>query len=254
MKATALIVVFFTFSLCLAAVDIQSTPAGGNWTASSTWIGNQVPGAADNVTINGLVLVNNHVTVASLTIASTGSLMNAPGLNWSATVNGIFTNYGSCENNPGSGTFLLYLYSSLYDYGVLSNGWVYLNNTAEANLFHAAEAGPITCANWLSSSTSGNYRLLSDIRFENTQVDFNSHTVYMFQGTDTYDISLNGGRLYRAVLDTAGFSTLALGNGAYLYNVAAEDIILQGAVLYYLELSFQNLNVAVSCTVNTWSA
>lgn len=54
----------------LPAATITSTVPGGNWSATTTWVGGAVPGAADDVIIadGATVTINANITAASLTV------------------------------------------------------------------------------------------------------------------------------------------------------------------------------------------
>ena len=89
------------------AANISSTGSGGNWSATSTWVGGVVPVAADNVTIVAgatVTLDQASATVTSLTIASTGTFdINANAL----TVTSAVTINGAFADNLGGGSFTL---------------------------------------------------------------------------------------------------------------------------------------------------
>jgi hypothetical protein len=63
------------------AVSISSTPAGGPWSAPSTWVGGVVPGANDHVTIvsGATVSIDISAVAGSVAIGSVGSLAQSKG-------------------------------------------------------------------------------------------------------------------------------------------------------------------------------
>ena len=253
MKHILVILIFLLAGTSLPAVVIHSTPAGGNWMSASTWVGGIVPGSADDALIDGPVSVDNHVTCNSLTVNSNGILKNGLGLNWTITSNTDFTNYGMVTDNT-TGTLSLYVNRHFALYGYIDNERVVLTATGVANIYQDSSADAIYCANFQSWSGPADYQMLSDLRFNGCMVDFYQHTVHMSHAGNDFGISVSGGRLYRAVLDSVGFGSLTLGGMAYLYSVTAADTILRGQVLYYQDVAFQDLTVEEGCSVNTLNA
>jgi hypothetical protein len=91
--------------------QIQSTSIGGYWNVPATWIGNTVPGAGDDVIINGPVIHASAIGYDilteycnNLTITSTGSLRNGDYGGGSGVyplvVLGNVVNNGIVENSP----------------------------------------------------------------------------------------------------------------------------------------------------------
>ena len=247
MKTVLLLLVLLFCSAGLFALTMQSTALGGNWTAPSTWVGGVVPGSGDNAVINGLVYVNGTVYCWDLTIASTGSLMNDGPIRY-LHVSGAYINFGSCENNPATGYLVLNPHGSFADYGVQSNTYINFDNSGmTTTIYQDPDASPIASPNVIATSSSGQFTLLSDLRFQGSVIDFTSRTL----NTGEHSISLNGGRLYRIVLNTEGYSSLILSGSAYLTSVNAEDIILQGTALITTDVSFHHLVNYADLTTQT---
>jgi hypothetical protein len=113
MKALLYIsIVAITVGLCVcqASSQIQSTGIGGPWNNATTWVGGAIPGAGDDVIIQGPVVhesASGYTILAeycnNLTIAPGGSLHNG--------------DYGG-----GSGTYPLYVGGNVVNNGVVANG------------------------------------------------------------------------------------------------------------------------------------
>jgi hypothetical protein len=83
---------------------ISSTATGGNWSAPATWVGGVVPTAADDVTIaaGAVVTLDVAATVASLTVAASGSLLTSATTAYSLQVAGSVTNNGTLDLSASS--------------------------------------------------------------------------------------------------------------------------------------------------------
>jgi hypothetical protein len=100
-------IMLISFTSLAEAANISSTAAGGTWSATTTWVGGVVPGAADNVTIVGgsTVTVNlSNAACATLIVNSatnnqTGTLSFNNGS--TLTVSGAVT-IGGMGNRQGS--------------------------------------------------------------------------------------------------------------------------------------------------------
>jgi hypothetical protein len=86
------------------AGTITSTSTGGNWSATSTWVGNAVPAANDDVVIAGTVSVNANVAAKTITVNSTKTLSFANG-GYTLTLSGNFTNNGNFIAGDGTVKF-----------------------------------------------------------------------------------------------------------------------------------------------------
>jgi len=123
MKKSVAITLFYLLSLLLsvhlsAQTTITSTASGGKWNDAATWVGGQVPGENNHVTINGQVELNVNATCRNLTINSSGYLYNVYSWYFTLTVNGDITNNGVVSNNPGGSNLYLNISGNIINNGV----------------------------------------------------------------------------------------------------------------------------------------
>lgn len=252
MKKIHILVLLVMLSFTLHGVIRQSTGSGGYWSLPGTWVGNAVPSPTDDVIINGPVIVNSNYTCNNLTVNDIGSLTNLPGIYPYLQVMGTFTNYGYYYNNPESGGLDLVARADINQYGVIANRFIYAGRPdGIVDIFQYADAGPFNCQQFIADAGSQGFRMLSDLRFGDCQIDLLNKDLHMYNGSQSYTLTLHGGRLYRAALNTQGFATLSMGYGAYLDNVTGEDIILTGPALIYQNVSFQNLTLSYEGSINS---
>ena len=124
-KMLLLSIVFSLFSIKINA-QIHSTYLGGYWNNTNTWVGGNIPGAGNDVVIEGPVVqgsANGYDILTeycnNLIITSTGSLTNA--------------DYGG-----GTGTFPLVVYGNVVNNGIVSDGTsdllkIYISGDLENN-------------------------------------------------------------------------------------------------------------------------
>lgn len=108
----AIITGCFALASVTQATTIESTASGGYWYVPSTWVGGQVPGANDDVVINGSVSLNFNTQEANnLTVNPGGSLSvyNAfpSGDVRRIAIHGLLDNQGTIGNS-GSGNIYVY--------------------------------------------------------------------------------------------------------------------------------------------------
>jgi hypothetical protein len=99
-KGMLLIVILALAQVLWAQSTIYSTTAGGNWNNTSTWVGGVVPAPADNVVINGKVLLNTNNTCHNLTVNDTLTNDGGSCSNRHLTITGTVTNNGVITNEP----------------------------------------------------------------------------------------------------------------------------------------------------------
>ncbi len=137
-------------------------------------------------------------------------------------------NHGSVMNHPAGGTFNLNLYGSLYNFATLSNYQTNLAGTELHLLWQSPAAPAITCS-YLTSSSSGSARLISDLSFTGTGIDLNGNQVILFDPItdESYGITQSGGYIRNTVFSGGETSELNL-NALYLENVTADRIVFNG--------------------------
>ena len=128
------------FSLLIAsslfATTISSKSTGGDWGLTSTWNGGVIPGASDDVVINGSVIAGNNAC-NNLTISYGSSLSNHNGYGRTLSIYGNVVNNGTISNNS-SGTLSITSYGDIINNGVWSNSGVVLKATGVTTISQAS--------------------------------------------------------------------------------------------------------------------
>lgn len=137
--------------ICLAllalggySANIKSTSTGGNWSNTTTWTSGTVPGANDNVEIDGPVTINTNAICKTLKINASKSLSFNNG-EYSLTLKGTWTTVLEIKNNgtfnAGDGRVIFNPSSST---GQTVSGTIAFNNVEVNNVSQMTFSGTST--------------------------------------------------------------------------------------------------------------
>jgi len=195
----------------------------------------------DEIIWEGTVYVQSNVVVENLT--NNGTLMNRNGVSPILTVNGQLYNSGTgtIANYPGYNLYM-HLYSDLYDHGILSNHTLSFRSSSDQQIYQGATADTIRCSYIQKTTSTGNLIMLSDLVLKNCILSLNNRSLIMQSGRTSHDLSLYGGYINNAYLDSDNFSTLYMANNAYLGSgVSGKDLTFEGTVILRNDVYFDNL-------------
>jgi hypothetical protein len=203
------------FLFNVANAQINSTSSGGNWSDPLTWIGGSIPGAADDVIINGTVDCDGGPSCNNIVISSSGLIRNDY-YSGSLTVNGNITNNGSIQNWTYG--FTLYIKGDITNNGSWTNYYTRPNGTGDQTV--SCLNGNYFAGNqFLYDKPSGNLYFNGTVNFENCDVYFNNADVYL-QANST--LNLHNGQFRNCNLLGSGSTSVVYAEG--VYNVDATSI------------------------------
>jgi hypothetical protein len=196
---------------------------------------------ADEIILNGTVIIAESVSIGNLVNNATvyNYISNVPTLNITQRLE----NHGTIRDNLSMNILYINLGGDLYNYGTISNNTITISGASLHNIYQDSAALPFTCGAFTVQSDSGTIQMLSDLRFSNCNLYLGGKTMLMFLDSSCFNLNIEGGYLYFAILDTNGFSTLDISAGAYLDYVTAEDIILRGIVIIVNNVVFDDVVV-----------
>ncbi len=204
------------------AVDIHSTPEGGNWTNSSTWQGGIVPGQADNVFLHGPVSVNANLNCHNLTVYSGARLY--PSVNMiSLTVGGNVFNYGTVDNYPGWYNLKLNCAGNIVSSSQFIPYQLIMSGTGNQSINASGNFKP---ANFTKTSNLGTVTPLTDLNLENCQINFNGGTLNLGGGRQ---LAINNGTITNMTIQGTNGGSLNLTGSVNLSNTTADEINIQGS-------------------------
>lgn len=224
MKYLKLIGVFiFLLSFSVKGATVTSTTTGGNWSTTTTWVGNKVPKAGDDVVINGVVTILSDVTCKTLRINSSKTLSFGAG-GYSLTLTGtwttVFNNNGG-NFNAGDGKVI---FKTNQSSGQTVAGTVTFNDV---------EVEKVSQMNFGTSSTINGKLLLTS----GSQIVTTAHPTYGSNSTleinGNYTISTNYYLWGNTLAKTPANLIIASGTVSAQQAVAIKKslTVLQGATL-----------------------
>lgn len=223
MKKLLIVTLFCLLAVALLA-DIMSTTYGGNWMNASTWIGGVVPNLNSNVIIQGPVYVNTTNECLNLTVLGGGTITNPYNEIGQVTVYANCTNYGQIVDGGPMGEVRLVVLGNILTTNTITCEYVYYAGDTDHTF---ANVGTFNPTHFLNMAYA-NVILLSDLSLTSTHV-YLPH------------LSLNGGFMEHTNIHGGNGATLNLTNGAYMYNITADELMLQGTVLISGPVSIGNL-------------
>ena len=204
--------------------QIHSTTAGGSWNDPYTWVGEIVPGADDDVVINGPVNTNGNLC-NDLTITSNGVLNNT--LNDATLyVGGNIINEGTiCDY---AYYFYLNLAGDITNNGTWTNRVTYLTGTEPHSLSQNGN-GEFNGYEFNVEEGTGQVNVLSDFNFKNTRILLNGGIIELdnSKGANLY---IDGSFITNGSLH-ANNNEVHLDQSAYFENFNLQDANLNGIII-----------------------
>jgi hypothetical protein len=213
----------------------HSTTGGGAWSDTLTWVGWKIPGANDDVVINGPVDVTG-ATCRNLQVQPGGILQNRSYTNYTLKVNGNLTNNGIIRNYPGWYHLYIAVGGDLINNGEWSNSYTYLNGKQDQHLNFTKE---FTGYRLEDSDNASNVLADSDLTFKKTKIDLNGSTLKLGQGGKLY---LYGEWLYNGSL-SGNDSEVYMYDNAFLERVSLDRVSLKGIVNVFSSVVMEEENV-----------
>ncbi|MCF6268192.1 MAG: T9SS type A sorting domain-containing protein [Melioribacteraceae bacterium] len=227
----------------ISSQTISSTSSGGEWNATTTWVGGIVPTVSNDVQINGVVSIEGNNSCRNLTISTNGILQSRyyyAGYWRHLFITGNLINNGVIRNHPSGGDLLVINLS-----GNLTN-----NNTCENTriIFEGSGVQNVSLASnkvfqndFEIANSSTIPKAISNIKLSG-RIDFGNNTSFWDMNNflltlDGNDITINEGTM-KNVKDIIG-----------LNNAILEDIKLVGDVNFKETISIRNVSVVGSLTV-----
>ena len=219
----------FSLAIGLAAVaavasadTITSTPTGGPWSDSTTWVGGVVPDDYDDVVIVGHVEIAGSAACKSLSVLALGSVRSAPSApNTTLQVTGAVTNAGTIAD--GAYNFQLRVGGDLHNDGTWTNSQLTIIGTDDRQLSHGPATG-FTTDFAFDSVASGDLIATTPLSVTGN-VDLTGSRLIL---QPDCPFTLDSGRFSGGLL--AGGNEMRFVSWSYLDWCTIDDVVLVGEV------------------------
>ncbi len=218
-----LLMVLLLLGATLSHADlIQSTLLGGNWSNPSTWIDEVVPGSADDVIIDGPVVIDGTVSCNDLTVNEDRVLDGRDTGTSFLTVNGNLFNNGAIHN--GYYNLTLTLFGDLSNDGIIDNKRLDLEGVSAQHLSMDAGASFFTEIVLDPGATETIY---VDTDFTTSKyIDLNGGNLVLGGNAS---LNFTGGYLIDGNVQAVG-RTISMTGAAYMGSLNVDSAVLGGEV------------------------
>lgn len=216
---------------CVLTANVQSTAASVlNMTG-----GGYISGCGfQSISFAGEVNLGSDTAIAG-DLVNTGILQNGSPSSRHLYVQGNLTNLGTLQN--GSAYLYLHCAQDLVNSGALAPHQIYLSGP---NPQYLASTGSLSPSGLSDTDPASPVVVQSDCQFINCSISLNNGTLILNQGAGR-TLGLSGGSLQLANVQGGNGAKLALSNGAYLFQVACDEIVWEGSVIVADGVSAGNL-------------
>jgi len=188
-----------------------------------------------NLELQGIVKTYGSASFEDVLV--TGTLQNRDGYSVTTSVHGQLENQGTIKNSDVSGNFTLDLYGDIINDGTWSNYYIYLKGDIPQHI-SCLNASIFDLTYFACQNTADLVIADDDLNFSGTQIDFTNDDLDFTGG---YNMSIDGGRLYRGNVMATQSSIFNFTNNAYFYNSTLDLGTLDGACRIYGTCSFGSI-------------
>ena len=252
-----LITAFMAASVSLKAETIISAQ-DGNWKDGTTWVGGVVPTNADSVVVHHAVNIYDGDICLHLYVAPAGIVQNK--INASRDLEILGNLYIDGTMQYTNNYFRIYLGGNIHLNGVWDSPYVHLTGTNQqvvtaspGKVFNSSRSG----IKFVDDNPASSVLFSSDLTFRNIELNF-AGAVVEFAPSILISVYT---RPFRLANITGNYSEFMLRDGAYVSDVAMENLTLKGSFTVYANTSctgeiviadtLQNrLNISATLDVN----
>lgn len=200
-----------------------------------------------SLTFTGHIILQSSATVTG-NLVNTSTLRNSDS-SMSFYINGNLDNQAQIQNSPTGYSLSIYCGGNITNSGTMVNRYLYLNGSGDSAQ-HIANTGTFDPKYINDSVNTSPVALDTDLTLNACSMDLNNSTLILNDGTRTgKTLNLAGGYLMDTSILGGNGAKLSLSSGAYLSYVTSDELIWDGTVLIYSNVSV-GLLVNLGTTMN----
>jgi len=192
----------------------------------------------ESITTTGVVTLASNTTISG-NLVNLGTIQNLNTFYYTLNVQGNLDNQGTIRKHLSGYNLILNCSQQFTNSGTINIDTVYLNGVASQNI---SNTGTISLQSLIDSTPASSLVLLTDLSLSNTQVDLNASTLVLNSGSRTgKTLTMHGGNLRNANIIGGNDSGFSFDSNAYVYNVTADELLMNGTVMVYSAFTVDHL-------------